>query len=278
MTRIRKVTIAVLVLYTQLLMASSSRNFPDPADKVFAACVASANARGYVVSSDEKAGVINFYTNVAPGTITVSGSEKGTTVTVEVKGNVKWLTDFEGPILSGAEKFLKGKSLKTYGLLRSHAIEAASRQQYSFSSPASVVIHSDVKRVKGALISQLAQKGFAVSGETDSTINLFRDVSADRPLAGFLLFGNSLPSAYRYILQFIFVQEADNVRVLTATRMITQNGYGGTVQSDLNSDPDSQAVMQTLLNQIKSGIERDQSNQPVFGKDVPPPDKIPGRP
>jgi hypothetical protein len=266
-TRFTRTLVAVLVLIPTALSASAIRAFHATADRTAEAATKSINACGIITATSDGGRTIEFAVGESWGRLAVT--EKDGIAAVDIVSNSvhTWSGDHrpDKAILERIAADLAGKPInidqksrdKAIGMERKRAeIRNAPYVPPAPAGPATVIVPADRETVKSALIAECAAKGFAISGETEHAITVFKDADAGFNFVGRVLFGNAAVRAYRANIQFMLSSENGGTRVMAAAEVLAQNGYGGIGRQVVTEDPQAKAVLQSVLDGAKARIEQ----------------------
>jgi hypothetical protein len=254
----------LLVFLVPFCVATARKQFEAPAGDVFSAAMRSIESRGVVLSANKDAGRITFVSGMFQGTVVVTEVRTSTDVIIEtetarVQGgltphDVMWgLRDTVGyHVLSDIDKALRGKPLKANERLQRQSREVAARLRPS--NPATVLIRGTKEDVKSALVAECAARGLPIMSETDHQITVGKE-APNFNIISELLIGNYSIRGYRATVQFMFISEADAIRVTPIAEVMARNGFGATYSTVVTGEPDAIAALQAMLDSVKRRVE-----------------------
>jgi hypothetical protein len=256
---------SLLLAVPHLALASTVRTFNSPAARVAEAAKKSIEARGLVTASSNGGFTLDFASGQTWGRLSITSDAGGATVSIISNEVTSAWGKKKGPdnaIMEGITADLAGKEIradekqrwKAREMEHERALIAAS--SYVPAGPANILVRADRETVKSALITECAAKGFAISGETEHAITVFKDADAGFNFIGRVLFGNATVRAYRANIQFMLSTEDGFTRVTTAVDILAQNGYGAVSRQVVTEDPQAKSILQSVLNSVKARVEQ----------------------
>jgi hypothetical protein len=260
-----KVFVILLAVAAHAAYATTVRTFNAPPERVAQAAKKSIEARGLITSTSDNGLTLDFASGETWGRVTVTADRGGAAVAIiSNKVTSAWgrKKSPDEALLEGIAADLAGKEIKGDDKQRWKAREMERERvrvasaPYVPPGPATVLIRADRETVKSALIAECSAKGFAISAETEHAITVFKDADAGFNLVGRVLFGNGTVRAYRANIQFMLSTEGNGTRVTTAADILAQNGYGATAREVVTDDPQAKAVLQSVLDGVKTRIEK----------------------
>jgi hypothetical protein len=263
----KKLLTCLVLLTAQFAGASTiQREFSSTPARIAEAAKKSIESRGLVTGSSNEGMSLDFASGETWGRINVLPAEGGAMVSItsnEIRN--AWGKPKKSPdaaLMQGIADDLEGKEIKGDDKQRWKAREMEHERTRVFGSayaapgPATVLVHSDRETVKSALVSECALKGFTISGETEHAVTVFKDKDAEFNFVGRILFGNYVVRAYRANIQFVLSAEDGGTRVTTTAEVLAQNGYGAIVRQVVTDDPQAKGILQSVLDGLKSRVER----------------------
>lgn len=255
------IPILVSLLLPPAAIATSSREFKAPYQRVLDATRTAIEARGCVAYVGDQ--TFSFLTGSVWGRAQLE-KEPGDLARVSVAYDApkKKGRELEDIILSDIADVIEGKALRIDEKLRTKSCHdrdkfAQRRAAAAAESqpPASASIRASIGAVKSGIMAACASYGFAVSSETEHEITVFKDVSAANFLS-IILFGNAAPRSARVSIQFMLGSAGDLTRVDTAADAVIENAYGQTSRIVVTDRPEIKGNVQNILNQVKAKLEQ----------------------
>jgi hypothetical protein len=255
----------LLLAVSHLALASTVRTFNAPAARVAEAAKKSIEARGLITASSDGGLTLDFASGQTWGRLSITPETDGATVSIISNEVTSAWGKKKGPdnsLMEGISADLAGKEIKADEKQRWKAREMEHERAriaatpYVPAGPANILVRADRETVKSAIITECAAKGFAISGETEHAVTVFKDADAGFNFVGRVLFGNATVRAYRANIQFMLSTEGGDTRVTTAADILAQNGYGAFSRQVVTEDPQAKSILQSVLDGVKARVEQ----------------------
>ena len=120
--------------------------------------------------------------------------------------------------------------------------------------PEVTIATTNVGAVKGALISEMVNRGYSITRESDFLVGFDRPI--DNVWAAALL-GSRYDSTPNARVSYTIARIQDAIRVVADLAIITNPGSAFERQTDMNANKDSRMI-QGLMDRVKSNVEAGQ--------------------